>query len=332
MVSLIAAYEDSVLVVRDALDGAETVRILRGYRPECVAVDPDTPERYFVGTFESGLQRSLDGGETWERCEGIDEEAVMALAFHPADPDTVYAGTEPSTVYRTTDGGDSWTHLPGLTDLPSEPEWSFPPRPHTHHVRWLEVDPVDPDHLYVGIEAGALVQSHDAGETWEDRVQGTRRDTHSVETHPDVPGRAWVAAGDGFAMTADGGDTWEHPQAGLEHRYCWSVAVDPGDPETVLVSSASGAHAAHSQPAESYLYRRRDGEERWERLDDRGFPTGDGVIRAVLATGDGAGAFVAATNRGLYHTEDAGDSWSRLDVDLPAGFDAQTCRGLAIVP
>jgi photosystem II stability/assembly factor-like uncharacterized protein len=330
MVSLFAAYEDSVLVVSDALDDPTATRVLTGTRPECVAVDAAAPDRVFVGTFESGLQRSLDGGETWTRAADIAEEAVMSLAVHPDDPDTIYAGTEPSTVYRTTDGGDSWTELPGLTDLPSEPQWSFPPRPHTHHVRWLEVDPNDPDHLYVGIEAGALVQSHDAGETWVDRVEGTRRDTHSIETHPDAPGHAWVAAGDGFAMTTDGGETWDHPQSGLDHRYCWSVVVDPGNPETVLVSSASGAYAAHSLPAESYLYRSRG--EGWERLDNRGVPTGEGVIRAVLVPGSEAGECFLANNPGLYRTTDAGDAWTELDVSLPQGFGSQTCRGLAVLP
>lgn len=334
MVTVYAAYEDSVFAMRDALDDPETDRLLDGHRPECVAAavdatDAAAPERLFVGTFESGLQRSLDGGDTWERASDIDEAAVMSLAVHPTDPATLYAGTEPSAVYRTTDGGDSWTERPGLTDLPSEPEWSFPPRPHTHHVRWVEVDPYDAEHLYVGIEAGALVQSHDGGETWEDRVQGARRDTHSIETHPEAPGYAWVAAGDGFARTNDGGETWEYPQSGLDHRYCWSVAVDPADPQTVLLSSASGANAAHSLPAESYLYRTRgDG---WERLDDRGVPTGEGVLRAMLVAGDDAGEFFLANNRGLYRTTDAGDSWTELDVSLPSGFDSQTCRGLAVV-
>ena len=50
----------------------------------------------------------------------------------------VYAGTEPSAVFRSDNGGDSWVDLAGLRALPSAATWSFPPRPHTHHVRWIE--------------------------------------------------------------------------------------------------------------------------------------------------------------------------------------------------
>jgi hypothetical protein len=45
--------------------------------------------------------------------------------------------------------------------LPSSASWSFPPRPWTHHVRWIEPDANNLDYVFVAIEAGALVQSHD---------------------------------------------------------------------------------------------------------------------------------------------------------------------------
>ncbi|WP_079890726.1 WD40/YVTN/BNR-like repeat-containing protein [Halococcus agarilyticus] len=319
-------------------DAWRTRRRLGEHDLECVAVHPDAPHRAFVGTFDAGLHRSEDGGENFERV-GRDTigEHVMSLAVHPHDPATVWAGTEPSAVYRSTDGGNSWERRDGLTDLPSSSEWSFPPRPDTHHVRWIEPDPHSPDHLYVGIEAGALVETHDAGETWEDRVESARVDNHSLATHPDVPDRAWSAAGDGYAETHDAGETWTHPQEGLDHRYCWSVAVDPADPDTVLLSSASGPRSAHNaDTAESYVYRKRvDGSEgdaeSWKRLDDSGLPTGEGVVRAVLARGTAAGEFYAVNNRGLFSTTDAGDSWTSLEVEWPTTFESQTPRGLAVL-
>jgi photosystem II stability/assembly factor-like uncharacterized protein len=328
MTTAYAAYEDALLVVDDATgDPSASIR-LDGYRPECVLADE---EHLYVGTFESGLQRSTDGGENWERLDGIAADAVMSLAFAPDDPDTLYAGTEPSAVYRSRDRGDSWERLDGLTDLPTADGWSFPPRPHTHHVRWIAPAPTDPRLLYVGIEAGALVRAHLDGDevTWEDRVDGSRVDNHTIATHPDRPGHAWVAAGDGYAETTDYGDTWEYPQAGLDHTYCWGLAVDAGDSDRVVMSAASGASNAHRAPGDAYLYR-KDGEE-WERLDDCGVPTGTGTLRCVLEAGDTGGTFWAANNHGLYRTTNGGDRWLAVDTDWPERFGDQTCRGIAVV-
>ncbi|WP_440007652.1 WD40/YVTN/BNR-like repeat-containing protein [Halomicrococcus sp. SG-WS-1] len=327
MVTLFTAMRAALLVAERDDRGTWTARQRLdgdGVEPECVAATGST---VFCGTFDDGLYRSTDGGESFERVgEETVGERVTSLSVGPDG--TVWAGTEPSAVYRSGDDGETWTEKEGLTDLPSASEWSFPPRPHTHHVRWIEPTPDDPDHLYVGIEAGGLVQTRDGGETWEDRVPGARRDNHSLTTHPDVPERAWAAAGDGYAETDDGGATWDHPQDGLGHRYCWSVAVDPGDPDTVLLSSASGPRSAHNaDAAESYVYRKRD--EEWARLD--GLPTGEGVLRAVLAAGSDAGEAYAANNRGLFRTGDAGTTWSRLSVDWPAAFESRTVRGLAVV-
>ena len=329
MTTVYAAMRDALLVAER--EGAEwtDARRLDGFDLECVDASPAAPDRAFVGTFRSGLHRTTDGGETFERvgADAIDQDAVLSVAVSPHDPEVVYAGTEPSRIYRSTDGGDSWARLDGLTDLPSAGEWSFPPRPDTHHVRWIEPAPHDADRLYVGIEAGALVLTEDGGGTWRERPPGSRRDNHTLATHPDAPDRAWSAAGDGYAETRDGGETWAHPQAGLGHRYCWSLALDPADPETVLVSAASAAYAAHTASrAESYLYRKRGGS--WERLAE--FPAGKGVVRAVLASGTEAGECFAATNRGLYRTPDAGDAWERAPVPWER-FAEDTCRGLVVV-
>ncbi|MFA9426114.1 hypothetical protein [Natronorubrum sp. A-ect3] len=336
MPTVYAALRDRLLVCTSADRRPNvwtTVTRLEGHTLECIAASPARPERVFVGTFEGGLFRSQTGGDSFERLEtGFVSDAVLSLTISPHDPDVLYAGTEPSRVYRSTDGGDTWTQLTGLTDLPSADEWSFPPRPHTHHVRWLEVDPFDPERLYVGIEAGAFVLSTDGGETWQGRPAGSRRDNHTLATHAGREGRVYTAAGDGYAVSDDGAKTWSRPQDGLAHTYCWGLAVDPADPDAVIVSSASGARSAHTaETAESYVYR-RTGEVPWERLDDHGLPTGDGVVRAVFETTDEDGVVYALNNRGLFVTDDFGDEWGRVGIDWDEELERQTPRGIVVLP
>ncbi|TKX41010.1 MULTISPECIES: hypothetical protein [unclassified Halorubrum] len=343
-----AAYDDGLRIVDPATGAVETR--LSGQRVECLSVarreagadDPGRP-RVLAGTFDAGLFRSVDGGERFARAaeatlgpEGSGPDAVTAVATSPHDPAVVWIGTEPSRTYRSADGGETADPVGGLTDLPSASEWSFPPRPDTHHVRWIEPCPADPERWLVGIEAGALAVTADGGATWTDRPAGARRDTHAMATHPDAPARVYAAAGDGFAESDDRGDSWRVPEAGLDHGYAWGLAVDPDDPDTALVSAAAGATAAHRR-GESYLYRYRRGEEggaagsergpgAFERLDDRGFPTGAGTYRAVLAAGRAAGEIWALSNRGLFVTRDAGDSFEQVPVDLPD----RAARALAV--
>ncbi|WP_323674667.1 hypothetical protein [Halorubellus sp. PRR65] len=332
--------ETFVPTTGDAGDSSDVGDAGDGVRVECVASSRARPERAFAGTAGAGVFRTTDGGGSWSRVDldaavagaGVDASHVTAVAVAPWDADVVFVGTEPSRVYRSVDGGETFAHLPGLMALPSSGEWAFPPRPHTHHVRWLEPDPGREGRVLVAVEAGALVvlDVDEGTASFVERPPGSRRDTHAMATHPDAPGRVYAAAGDGYAESARHGDAWEHPQEGLGHRYCWSVAVDPANPAVRLVSAASGARTAHTPGrAESYVYRKR-GDDPWERAMD-GLPDPEGTTRPVLAAGDDAGECYAASNRGLFRTTDAGESWTRVDVDVPFDEGGGTARGLVAV-
>jgi len=64
---------------------------------------------------------------------------VFSVAIGAADG-ALYAGTEPSRLFVSRDGA-GWEELEALQDIPSRERWSFPPRPWTHHVRWIAPDP-----------------------------------------------------------------------------------------------------------------------------------------------------------------------------------------------
>jgi photosystem II stability/assembly factor-like uncharacterized protein len=287
---------------------------------ECLAANG---EGACAGTADGRVLASTDSGETWTAV-GSMADRVTALTVSPHDLDVIWAGTEPSSLYRSGDGGGSWTERPGLADLPSADRWSFPPRPDTHHVRWIAENHEEPEQLSLAIEAGAFVRSPDGGQTYRDHPEGARRDNHAIATHPDAPGRLYVAAGDGYAESLNGGDSWKYPQAGLDHRYVWGLAVAPDDPKEVFVSAASGAHAAHDPNGTAYVYRRRGDE--WEQAMN-GLPGPEGVGRAVLATGPDR--VYAATNRGIFERRDGG--WTPLPIEWPDAREDELPRGLAVV-
>lgn len=306
------ALPDTVVIVSNGT--AE--RRLEGTEPHCLALDPTRPDRIFCGTWDHGVFRSDDRGQTWT---SLGHEHVTAVAV---DTDgVVYAGAEPSALYRSEDAGATWTACRTMRELPSAPTWSFPPRPHTSHVRWITPDPSVRGRVFVCIEAGALLRSLDGGETWEDRRPEGPLDTHTLVA---AGGRLHAAAGDGFVMPGrgfsisdDGAQTWMRPNDGLREHYLWGAAVS-GDADTMLVSAALGPQQAHAEERpESTIYRRSDGRA-WAEVGN-GLPPRAGTNASVLAWHEGV--FYAANNVGLFRSVDGGVTWQRV-VGLSARANA----------
>lgn len=324
---VLVATRDDVLVV-DPSSGAVERTGAEG-RPTCLAVDPSDADRVWCGT-EEGVLRSVDGGDTWAPA-GLEGEEITAIAASPtergASGAVVYAGTEPTAIWRSADECSAWERAERLLDLPSSSTWSFPPRPETHHVRWIACDPVRPGLLYVAIEAGALVTTSDSGRTWQDRPKVAPFDTHELAIHPGRPEVLRVSAGDGYWESADGGVSWNSPEDGLDVTYLRSVAIDPGDPGVVVVSAASHAHTAYMAGRSDGRLYRREGEEHWRRVME-GWPDPPATIAPLLAAGREPGELWAADERGVHRSADGGRAWEKV-----AAFDPTPAwlRGLAVL-
>ena len=300
--TIFVCTRDRVVRVEHAGRAWTAAPVLDGVRPQCVAA---RGQRVLVGTRGNAAFLSHDAGSTWEQVE-LAETDVYSVAIGAVDG-ALYAGTEPSRLFASHDDGP-WTELEALQDIPSRDRWSFPPRPWTHHVRWIAPDPHRAERLLVGIELGGLMYSDDGGTTFSDHRPGAKRDTHSLSWHPHVPDRAYQSAGDGAAWSDDGGLTWEAADAGRKLPYCWALAVDPEDPGRWYVSAATGPRHAHSgASARGDLYR-WDGA--WKRLA----PAPDSMPYALIA--DEAGLVAGMADGRLLHSGDRGDSWQDTGVRL----------------
>ena len=109
---------------------------------------PADPNRLYAsqstGWFGQLMQRSNDGGKTWEPVgnkfaydgetgthqwyDGTPHPWEFKRVWHlePSltDPDTVYAGVEDAALFRTTDGGQTWHELPGLRTHGTGSSWA----------------------------------------------------------------------------------------------------------------------------------------------------------------------------------------------------------------
>jgi photosystem II stability/assembly factor-like uncharacterized protein len=296
-----------------------------GDRPTCLAADPLVQGRAWCGIHRGGVFRSDDGGTSWQPI-GLEGRLIMAVAASAAERDLVWVGTEPSEVWRSEDAGNTWEQTSRLETLSSSSEWSFPPRPDTHHVRWIACHPLEPVRLWVAIEAGALVSTIDRGRTWRDRVPSGPLDTHELAIHPKAPDTLRVSAGDGYFESDDGGATWSSPSTGLEVGYLRSVTIDPEQPDVVVVSASSGPYSAYvAGRSDGRLYRRLT-RERWERVRD-GWPEPASTVAPLLCAGANAGEVWAADERGVHRSDDGGKSWRRV---ASYATSPQHLRGLAL--
>ena len=125
-----------------------------------VIIDPRNPNRLYAATWqrhrtvaalmgggpESGLHRSIDGGETWEKLKtGLPKSNIgkIGFAISPQNPDILYAALElerlKGGVYRSSDRGSSWTKMSNTVSGGTGP----------HYYQELYASPHKFDRLYL---------------------------------------------------------------------------------------------------------------------------------------------------------------------------------------
>ena len=214
---------------------------------------------------ESGLYKSIDGGDTWNKLtKGLPttKEGLSRIGFGiaPSDPQRLYATVDCGNhggIYRSNDGGESWTLM--STD---ERYWG-------RGEDFAEIK-VDPDNADIVYSADVVVwKSVDGAKTWNAfRGAPGGDDYHRLWINPNFPDIILIASDQGAIITVNGGQTfsswYNQPTAQMYHvsaDNAFPYNVYSGQQESGSVGIASRGndgqitfHEWHPVGAEEYGY------------------------------------------------------------------------------
>jgi photosystem II stability/assembly factor-like uncharacterized protein len=196
-----------------------------------------------TGGPESGLWRSLDGGDTWEditRNPGMPEGQMgrIGIAMSKDDPERVWALIDSETkqgLYRSDDLGKTWRFVSNFAQIIARPFYFY----------HLYADPQDADHLWA--PANKLYHSPDAGENWI-LEPGGKDDYHDIWIDPTDSNRMIAVHDGGAQVTLTGGKSWstfanqpttQFYRLHIDDQFPYNLYSNPQDTVTFKVPSAS---------------------------------------------------------------------------------------------
>ncbi len=330
--------------------------LFAGWEIYHLAGSPADPSRLYAaqstGWFGQLIQRSDDGGATWEPAgnqfeyagvpgthqwyDGTPHPWEFARVWHlePSwtDPDTVYAGVEDAALFRSTDGAQTWHELPGLREHGSGSSWQ--PGAGGMCLHTIVVDPTDPKRIFVAISAAGVFRTDDAGVTWRPVTRGLLSEgipdqeaevghcVHRIAMHPSRPNVLFMQKHWDVMRSDDAGESWREVSGNLPSDFGFPIAVHAQEPDTVYVVPIKSDSEHFPPEGKLRVYRSRTGGEEWEALT-RGLPQRDcyvNVLRDAMAvdTLDSCGVYFGTTGGQVYASADSGDSWAPIVRDLPA--------------
>jgi len=204
----------------------------------------------------SGLYKSTDGGETWEKIQnGLPKElGKMSISVSKANSDKVYALVESDTqkeqggLFVSEDAGGHWNRVSKDHRLISR-AWYY-----------IEVfaDPQNENTVYVLGAAG--LKSEDGGNTWTN-ISGTHGDYHQLWINPENNQNMVIANDGGAAVTFNGGKVWSaqnnQPTAqfyriNVDNLFPYNIYAGQQDNTSVKIASRSTQGSSITERQWSY--------------------------------------------------------------------------------
>jgi len=210
---------------------------------------PADPNRLYAsqssGWFGQLIQRSNDGGQTWEpvgnkfvyegpigthqHYDGKPRPWEFKRVWHlePAlkDPDTVYAGVEDAAMFRSTDGGQNWQELTGLRGHGTGPDWQ--PGAGGMCLHTILLDAAKPGRIFIAISAAGAFRSDDGGQNWKPINRGlysmflpnptaeVGHCVHRLARHSSRPDVLFMQKHWSVLRSDDAGDSWQDVSGNL---------------------------------------------------------------------------------------------------------------------
>jgi len=249
---------------------------------------------------------------------------ISRVAGVPGDPQVFYAAAAQGGVWKSENGGRDWK--PIFDDQP------------TQSIGAIAVAPSDPNVIYVGGGEGnprgnvaiglGIWKSVDAGATWKQVWKG-RGQIGTLAVHPRNPDIAFAAvlgspfgpgAERGVYRTTDGGAIWKQVLKKDADTGASDVHLDPNNPNIVYAGMwqfRRSPWVTTSGGPGSGLWRSSDGGETWKQLTGSGLPDGEwGKVGIGIAPSDSnrVYALIEAKEGGLFRSDDAGGSWTRINA------------------
>ncbi len=327
---------------------------------------PADPNRLYAsqsrGWFGQVIQRSNDGGATWEPIsnefkydgklsthkwyDNSDHPYEFLRVWHfepsPTDPDTVYAGVEDAALFRSDDGGKAWAELPDIRTHQSAPTWA--PGAGGLCLHTIILDAKNPNRIFIAISAAGTFRSDDAGKTWKPINKGLVSNfmpdpdaevghcVHHVAMHPSRPNVLYMQKHWDVMRSDDAGESWHEVSGNLPSDFGFVIDVHAHEPETIYVVPIKSDSDHFVPDGKLRVYRSRSGGNEWEALTN-GLPQRNcyvNVLRDAMAVDslDSCGVYFGTTGGQVYVSADSGDSWKPIVENLPSvlSVEVQTLR------
>ncbi|MGE0639901.1 MAG: WD40/YVTN/BNR-like repeat-containing protein [Thermoanaerobaculia bacterium] len=325
---------------------------------------PVDPQRIYAsqtsGWFGQIVQRSNDGGESWEAVgnefaydgtpgthqwyDGTQHPWEFKRVWHlePSltEADTVYAGVEDAALFRSIDGGASWQELPGLRGVKGD---LWQPGAGGMGLHTIVQVPGQPQRLYIAISAAGAFRSDDGGATFRPINQGlvspyalpdpeaeVGHCVHRIALHPSAPDVLYMQKHWDVLRSDDGGGSWHEVSGNLPSDFGFPIVVHSHEPRTIYVVPITSDSLHYPPEGKLRVYRSRTGGDEWEPLT-AGLPQENcfvNILRGAMSVDalDGCGIYFGTTGGQVYASRDGGDHWDAIVRDLPAvlSVEAQT--------